>query len=188
MALPDAFVEHKLPGRTRLRVASRIGDAAFFARVQTAMADLPGFRSVRTHVYCGGIILQYAGGIDILRAFARDRQLFEIVPEPERGQPSGRVSPAYMPSRGQALSFAAAGMAGLGVYQATRGRLVGNAVENLWNAYGATAQLRMPWVSAVLAGFGLYRLASGPVLGSATSLVFYALNARAMAKWNRGGT
>jgi hypothetical protein len=187
MALPDAFVEHELPGRTRLRIPSRIGDAAFFARVQSAMAELPGFRSVRTHTYCGGIIVQYAGGIDILRAFAQDRQLFEIVPE-NRRQPSSQVSQSYMPSRGQALSFAAAGMAGLGVYQATRGRLVGNAVENLWNAYGATAQLRMPWVSAVLAGFGLYRLASGPVLGSATSLVFYALNARAMAKWNRGGT
>ncbi|MBV8575397.1 MAG: hypothetical protein JOZ58_10230, partial [Acetobacteraceae bacterium] len=143
-----------------------------------ALPDLRGFRSVRTHIYCGGIIVQYAAGIDILRAFARDRQLFEIVPE-NRRQPSGHVSPSYTPSRGQALSFAAAGMAGLGVYQATRGRLVGNAVENLWNAYGATAQLRMPWVSAVLAGFGLYRLASGPVLGSATSLVFYALNARA---------
>lgn len=187
MALPDAFVEHELPGRTRLRVPSRIGDGAFFARVQSALPDLRGFRSVRTHVYSGGIIIQYTGGIDTMRAFARDRQLFEIVPE-NRGQAGGRVSPPYMPSRGQALSFAAAGMAGLGAYQATRGRLVGNAVENLWNAYGATAQLRMPWVSAVLAGIGLYRLASGPVLGSATSLVFYALNARAMAKWNRGGT
>lgn len=69
----------------------------------------------------------------------------------------------------------------MGTYQLARGHVAGNAVENFWNANGAYATLRKPWISVALVGLGFYQLANRRVLGPAASLL-YALSARRMAQ------
>jgi hypothetical protein len=187
MPSPLAEVEHRIPGRTRLRLRDRRRDAGFFTTLEAALREAPGVREVRADPRTGGVLVLHPDGeADRVFDFARDRGLFELARPagavPQRPRPAAAIVAA--PPR--ALSVAAAGFAGLAVYQAARGKVLGNAVESLWHAYGAQTGLRQPWLSAGLLAVGLYQASAGAVLGPATSLLIYALTARHMAEPGRG--
>lgn len=182
-ALPQALVEHELPGRLRLRVPSRRGDRPFFEAVSERIAGLAGVRRVRANPLTGSLLVEHATSAAAIAALAREHGSFDLIapgalPAP-REVPAAPARPAVLPDP---LSLAAAGLAGAGAYQLARGRVLGSASENLWNAYGAYAVLKQPWTAVVLVGFGLYQLAAGQGLGSAVSLFLYALNARHLAR------
>jgi len=188
MSLPSAQIEHQISGRMRLRVPMRRGDTAFFAAVEEQLRDAPGLHALRTNSRTGSLLLLYEDDVGAVLALARERGLFEVVPpEPgvrlasKGGTRSGRMRPAPHP-----LSMTAVGLAGLAVCQAVRGRILGNAAESLWHAYGSHVTRQPAWLSVGLAGLGVYQLARGQVLGSATSLAIYALSARRMARQDRG--
>jgi len=177
---PSAQVEHQLPGRLRLRVSAKRHDPAFFAAVEESLARAPGVLRLRTSPRTGSVVVEHAGEAASIAAFAREQGLFHVSPatappaaalvrRTKRAERSGlRLRP---------LSVAAAGLAGLGAYQAARGQVVGTAVEHLWHAYSARSRLGMPRLAAALLGLGLYRLAVGPVLSSAPTLLFHAVSA-----------
>jgi hypothetical protein len=183
--LPIAEIEHRLPGRLRLRLASRRGDAAFFASVAERLARLPGVRSLRANPRTGSILIEHDGAAEALGELAKEQGLLQIAsPAPPPRWSGGE---GHRTARVQPLSLAAAGLAGLGLYQAARGRLVGSGTGTLWKAYAAYAYLNRPRLAAALAGFGLYRLAKGPALGSAVSLFYYAISAQHMARQRKAG-
>jgi hypothetical protein len=77
-----------------------------------------------------------------------------------------RITPGVSPS---ALNVVSAGFAGLGLHQLGRSQLVGNAIEKLWNGYGAAVTLHQPLVSAALVGLGVGAIALGR-LGSVVAV------------------
>ena len=181
-ALPAARVEHRLPGRVRLRVMARRGDAGFFARTVERLRALPGVRAARANRRTGSILVEHDGGDlrAIAEAAAREG-LFQVEPPARPGVRTAGLAPAPDP-----MSLVAASFAVLALVQGGRGQVAGSASESLWNAYGAYAQLRRPGLALGLAALGAYRLIRGPRLSSAAALLYYALSAREQAA-RRGG-
>lgn len=167
---PPAEIEHRLPGRMRLRVRARRGDDGFFRQAEAALARVPGVRAVRANPATGGILIEHGSDETALLAEARERGLFEAAPPPARAE-----APAT-------LDLAALGFAGAGLLQAARGRALGSATENLFNAHSAYFTSNQPRLAAVLLAFGLLQVARGEVLGSAVSLFLYANSLRRTAE------
>ena len=183
MALPSAELVHQLPGRLRLRIAARRGDAAFFARTAEQIRSLAPVREVAANPRTGSLLICHHGPADALLSTAEDRGLFRIT-----------VAAAAMPARrsGRAIalfapSSAVAGLAGLALLQTARGQMLGSATENFWIGLRAFAAMGRPRTAALLGAFGLYRLLRGPALGSGVSLFYYALTLRELTRWRNPG-
>lgn len=183
LPLPLAEVEHRLPGRIRLRVRGRRGDAGFFRRVEAALARVPGVHGAWVNPQTGSVLVEHGGDETELLAAAREQGLFTAAP------PLRSLAVSDTPSRlprgavaSSTLDLAAFGLAGAGLLQLARGEVLGSASENLWNAYGLYAITRRTAPSALLVAFGLWQIARGEVLGSATSLFLYAYGARRLAR------
>lgn len=176
---PLALIEHELPGRLRLRVPLRRGDRAFFQRVEARLGEAGFVRAVRGNAATGSLLLWHDGALGDLVAYARANGLFDLRPDvPRSPRPlPRRTGMAAEPPRPSLRMLTAAGLAGLGVAQIARGRIVGPATESFWNAHRARTALGRPWLAATLAALGMYRAATGPALGSAVSLLFYAVSA-----------
>jgi Heavy metal associated domain 2 len=178
--IPVARIAHRLPGRMRLTVAARRGDATYFTTTTEQLRGVPGVTRATGNPLTGSFVIEYdsaaSGGFGAILAAARQAGIFELIDSSTEG---GRARPG---TKSLPLNATAVGFAGLGLYQLSQGQAVGNAAENLWNAYGAIATLRRPLVAMVLLGLGLYQVANGQLLGSASSLLFYALSARHMAQ------
>jgi hypothetical protein len=182
MELPQARIEHALPGRLRLRIPSRRGDRRYFEAVGGQIATLTGVRSLRANPITGGLLIEHATGTDAIASFAREHGLFNLSSapaDPPRAEAPRARSAAAFPNP---LALVAAGLAAAGVYQVARGRVLGSASEQLWNSYSAYATLKKPWIAATLAVAGLYQAVAGKRLGSAVSLFFYALHARRLSR------
>lgn len=174
--LPLAEIEHRIPGRMRLRLRERRGDAAFFERLAEGLGSVEEVRAVRVNPDTASLLVEHEAEDSALLEAARRRRLFEAAPAKPRSQ--ARKAPVRAPAP---LDIAATGLAAAGLVQLARGRIVGSASENLWNAYGLYQATRQPGISLLLVAFGLFQIARGEVLGSATSLFLYALSARRMA-------
>lgn len=169
-----ATITHRLPGRTRLRIPARRGDAAFFARVAEQARGLPTVRAVRANPVTSGLLVEHEGEIEPI---ARDLGFDIVAPKPpvrHISRPVARPSP---------FGLAAIGFGAASVVQLARGRVVGDsAVENLWNGFTAFRALRRPGLATLLTGVGVAQLARGRLLNSALSLAFYAASARALGR------
>lgn len=185
---PRAEVEHRLPGRMRLRIAAKRGDAGFFRHAEERLAATPGVTRVRGNPLTGGILVEYDGSEEALLASARDQRLFSaaLPPHPAPASRGGAREPRGR--SGSPLDLAALGLAGTGLLQIARGRAVGSASENLWNAYGLYAVTRQALPAVLLAGFGVVQILRGEVLGSAVSLFLYAYSAHRMTRGQPTGT
>ena len=179
-SLPLAEVEHRIPGRMRLRVRARRGDAGFFGRT-ASLGRVPGVRTVQANAQTGSILVEHAGDEAAVLAAAREQGLFEVA-SPTQRPASSPANPLAGVETPAGLNAAALGLAGAGLLQVARGQPVGSATENLFNAHSAYTTTGQPWLAAVLAAFGVVQIARGEVLGSATSLFLYALSIRRRAE------
>lgn len=185
--LPLAQVEHRLPGRLRLRVVSRRDDAAWFERAAAGLAADPAVRAVRANPGTASLLVEHDGDEPTVLAAASARGLFDASPRPT---PVARPTPAAPPSPATALpglEMAAAGFVAAGALQLVRGRVVGSATENLWNAYLVFAGTRQAGPTALLVALGLLQIARGEILGSASSLFLYAWRAHQIARHRPAG-
>lgn len=181
---PDAYAAHQVSGRTRIRVPARRGDPTYFAHVAHALAIAPDVQSVRVNPSTASILLHHTAPLRQLAELAAEAGLFRLTATPTapiRRTPQIRPSPRIAP-----LSLAAAGLAGLGLFQLARRRMAGSAVEHFWGAYQASRALRTPSVAATLAAVGAVQLARGRVLSPAVSLLSYALTALTLARRDAG--
>src|SRR5579875_402709 len=182
--LPQAELVHQLPGRLRLRVPARRGDAAFFAEMAKRLGGLAGVGAVHANPRSASLLLEHEGGADALLRAIREHGFLEVVARVAQGKRSR--APMHGPATLWPLSGTAAALAGLGMLQAARGRVIGPASENFWMGFRVYAELGRPRLAALLLGLGLYRLARGGALGSAASLFYYAAQANRLAGQSGG--
>lgn len=171
--LPQAQVAHRIPHRLRVRVPSRKGDRAYFQMASKHLGEQPPIRSVRVSAQTGTILIAHDGHAHNIARLARELGVFDL-PEASLARVAaervvGRVAGV------EPTSAVAAGLAGMGVYQALRGNLLGSGIEHFWQAYGAAQMLGSLKIAAVMGLLGTYQVARGQVLSPAASLFFYLL-------------
>lgn len=155
-----ATIEHRIPGRVRLRISGRRGDAIFFSCAVAVLSGWQGVHTVQANPLTGSILVHHTGEPASWLSRAKAEGLFEAA-EPGRevavrAGPAGAKRPVPSP-----LDIAAAGLAAAGVLQLARGQMIGPASESPWNAYGLWVVTRRPWAPAALCALGLLQLARG---------------------------
>ena len=179
--VPVAHIEHRLPGRVRLRVPSKRGDVSFFERVVKELSRHPAIWELAASPLTGTITLQYSEPLQAIMEAAAALTLFEAG-DPK---PGVKAAESKRPSRrGESARLAggiAAGLSGLSLYQAARGNVIGNAVESFWLSFSAQNVLGRPDLAMVLAALGVWQMLRGQFFGSASSLLFYSMVMRQVA-------
>lgn len=144
----SAFVIHELPGRLRLRIPERRGDAVFFAELAERLTECPGVTSVESNLLTGSLLLFHAletGMLEIAR-YSEQSALFRI--EPSSATAAGTLSQrAVKGFDGLDRSLAAASgglvdlqsgflllLLGLALYQLRQGRILAPAISLFWEA------------------------------------------------------
>lgn len=124
---PAAEVSHAMPGRTRLRIADRRGDAAFFATVASGLSALPGVQKVEVTPLTGSVLIRHWGSLEKLGATARDAGIFNLAKAPATREAA--TGAAFDPRL-----LAAAALGGLALWQMSREKLFPPALTLLWYA------------------------------------------------------
>lgn len=76
--LPLAEIAHSMPGRSRLRIADRRGDAAFFASVAATLSSVAGVYKVEATPLTGSLLIRHGAPLERIGAAAREAGLFAI--------------------------------------------------------------------------------------------------------------
>ncbi len=181
---PTAFIAHQLPGRLRIVVPSKKGEAGFFANLVPRLTVMPNVMRVKANPMTGSILIAASSPSDALADTLERNGLLHIAPA--EGKPAV-VARRRRPRKVDARETLAFGLSGLGLLQMARGKLTGSASENLWNAYRAYDRLRNRPLTLIFIVFGLYQLMRGRVLNSATALIFYAFTARELSREQGSG-
>jgi hypothetical protein len=176
-----AYIEHQLPGRTRLRIPSRRGEVPFFERVVRELSKHPAIRELNASPLTGSITLQYLEPLQPITAAAADQGLFETRRlEPQSSANESKQTSGLSEGSGL-IEGTAIGLSGLGLFRIAQGNILGSAAENLWHAFGAQRILGRPDIATAFAVLGVCQMLRGRLFGSASSLLFYALVMRQMA-------
>jgi Heavy metal associated domain 2 len=187
----EAYIQHQLPGRVRLRIPSMRGHAAFFTALSRQLADHPAILSVRTIPVIGSVLILHQTDFPSLAAYIDQQGFCHIVPRqpghaqqapaPPGTQDVGAVEPPTPPGPKPWMHVTALGFASLTVPAVHQHQYLGTALENLWNAYQAHTNHFSVW-TWLLTGAGVYQLLQGHILPPALTLLFYATSARQLAQ------
>jgi hypothetical protein len=144
---PKARISHELPGRVRLKIPERRGDARYFASLKAQISALSGVERVQVSALAASILIEHdrstlEGIMDVLR----DKELFEVLSDASSAVPAVDSAHAGMLALDDALSRISRGTAdlrtlvllvllGLAVRQLLRGQILAPAVSLLWYAY-----------------------------------------------------
>lgn len=154
---PTAYVVHAMPGRVRVRVPHRKGDAAFFDGMASRLAEIPAVTAVVTNPLTGSVLVHFTGDIEALAISAM--ALLELSPPP--AQPimqrvRGEVANVDMTIRRltngelDARSVMFCGLLAFSAVQLLRGNILAPAATMLWY----TAELARQWQPAGLDASG----------------------------------
>jgi hypothetical protein len=153
LELPQAFIGHHSHDRLRIRIASRRGDNAYFAKVLKNLSGLQKFKHITATPLTGSVLFMAEGlNPEKIAAHARDQQLFDLTTaEPsslplmhrmaqplERLDRSLRTITAGKIDLPSGIFFA---LLGTGIYQLARGRFS-----------------TPPWYTAFWYAFGLFSM------------------------------
>ena len=125
--LPLAQVAHAMPGRARLRVADRRGDAAYFASVSKGLSAIAGVRAVEVAPMTGSVLIQHSGPLARIGVAAREARLFVVGEAPQAARETAEFS--IDPQVIAALAFLAAAL-----WQMSKERFLPPAITLLWYA------------------------------------------------------
>lgn len=146
MNLPRAVVRHSLPARTRIGIAERRGETAYFEQVGAELDRHEQVFRVRVNATAGSVlILHQEDALAAIAEHARRQELFELT-QLELTRESGLAQSAAGLERldtglrrmtagelsANTLVFAA--LVGLALVQAVRGQFAAPAVTLLWYA------------------------------------------------------
>jgi hypothetical protein len=125
--LPQAEIVHAMPGRARLRIPARRGDAVFFASVATGLSTIAGIDKVEARPMTGSILIHHGAPLARVTEAAEKARLFVIAPSAE--------APSFV----EALPLdpkmiAGIGLAVLAMWQVTQGRVLPRAGTLAWYA------------------------------------------------------
>jgi hypothetical protein len=130
--LPLAEVVHAIPGRARLRIPARRGDAVFFASVATGLSAIPGVFHAQVRPMTASIVIRHSAPLARIGEAAEKARLFALAIAATPPPSAFRIEPK------------AALVASLGVFalwQLTQGRVLPPALTLAWYAAGLTGLL-----------------------------------------------
>lgn len=124
---PLAELVHAIPGRARLRIAARRGDAVFFASIATALSHTSGVADVEVRPLTASIVIRHAGPLSRIGDAARDAGLF-VISTPVAAPPPVCAIPV------EPRIVAAVGLGTFALWQLTQGRILPPALTLAWYA------------------------------------------------------
>lgn len=138
--LPEARIEHRLPGRLRLRLPAMRGDTVYFRELEEAIATHPGLGSVTVSPTTASVLFEdlELGDRNFAR-LAREQGWFEVRAPAHR--PTGRaarrdvIDPGVKAAMREMRPSLALILVALALLQAARGQLMVPALSLLWFAY-----------------------------------------------------
>jgi hypothetical protein len=144
---PFARVAHSLPGRKRIRIDEKRGDATYFATLEKELAECPGVGTVTTNPRTGMALINHTGEDSVLWSHIAEHDLFQLgknetlAPTPVRPSIAAGIRNAEHESCTKSgkksdirrLIFLA--MMGMGVVQVIKGNIAIPAIAAFWYAY-----------------------------------------------------
>lgn len=128
-----------MPGRARLRISSRRGDAGFFTAIAAGLSAHPGVSKVDFAALTGSVVIQHTGPLEEIIAASEKAGLFHLgEAEGTAAAPPPRELPKLPVDPKLAL---AAGLGAIALWQLAKGKTLPPA-------------LTLVWYAARLAGFG----------------------------------
>lgn len=76
--IPNASIVHKLPGRVRLRIPSRLRDTGYFDAVARGLVEIDSVEKVTANPTAGSILIVYNGELEWLLGEAAARGWFTL--------------------------------------------------------------------------------------------------------------
>lgn len=153
MADTTAAIVHQLPGRVRLRLNERRGDAGYFSALAEDVSRLDGVDRVKVNAATASMVIEYSDTAEGLMQALRQHAL-SIERPPETAVPSSRGG-TVAPGRRDAAPFHIVSNRGIdpmfmlgtlcvavGAVQVFRGRIMVPAVAFLWYAMDAFQRSR----------------------------------------------
>jgi hypothetical protein len=132
--LPVAEVVHAMPGRTRLRIAERRGDAVFFASVATGLSTVAGIYGVEVRSLTGSLVVKHGPPLERIALAAQEARLFTI------GNATV-LPPPTAPVEFDPKILVGLGLSALGLWQLTEGKILPPAITLAWYAAHLTGLL-----------------------------------------------
>lgn len=176
--VPVALIEHQLPGRVRLRVASKRGDMPFFEKVVRELSKHPSLHKLTANPVTGSMVLYYCEPLKSITTAAVSQKLFKTRRREPQNDKNNSKHPSALRQGYWLAGGIATGLSGLGLFQVAQGNALGSATENLWHAFGAHRMLGRSDIAVVFGALGIYQLLTGQLFSPASSLLFYALMLR----------
>lgn len=143
----SAVVVHQIPGRVRMRIAARRGDAGYFSKLNDELRSIEGVRAVSTNHATSSVVLQHEGELRDLVARIRERNLdFSVKTDTAKIPTYTGIRPVRIVSGRNINPMFMLGstMIAMGVVQVLRGRIAVPAIASLWYAREA---FRSSWGS-----------------------------------------
>lgn len=137
----NAVIVHRIPGRARLLVRDRRGDATYFSELSESFGRFENVQSAKTNPTTGSITLEFIGDLEALLRRAEENDLLTITESvlPERA-PSSPVrwgaSQVYLVSGRDVNRMFMIGsvLVVVGIIQTIRGEWFPPAVSVFWMA------------------------------------------------------
>lgn len=126
-ALPIAELVHAMRARTRLRIAARRGDAAFFASIATVLSTIPGIQKVEVRPLTGSIVIEHGPPLARVAKLAEDARLFVLTDVDNPPPPTPAMS--FEPKIAVAV-----GLGAFALWQLARGHILPPAITLTWYA------------------------------------------------------
>ncbi len=85
--IPEAIVCHSTPGRFRVKVPSRKGNAAYFSNLKDHFTHLEGIKEVEANALTGSVVFTHTADLKAISVFAEEYSLFRLI-KLESGTPA----------------------------------------------------------------------------------------------------
>ena len=142
-----AYISHSLPGRLRIKVPSKVGDAQYFANVQNSLSELQDVSNIRVNHLTGSILLNHNEiKLQHIQVYASEKQLFiierhDLIKQPVVDRFATGVGVFDKQLRGitdnsvDVRTIVFAGMLGMAAWQLQKGQVLAPATSLFWYAY-----------------------------------------------------
>lgn len=130
--LSEAYVSHLTPGRLRIKILSKKGDAPFFSSLAERLSGCAGINRVEANALTGSVLFIHTVEIEGIAGYADANHLFRLVRQkPPQSTLSRRISEAFKMMNKEVTDFtggeidipgtALLSLLAMGIYQISRG-------------------------------------------------------------------